>query len=1257
MTELTDLATVAGEFAAFDTLDVSASLAALQLLPDDSGALGRLEQAAIAAASVASDGPEISRGRLSSILDQAPASTTLAGGDPYFDEVLTEPLTFPGGVFLVSPGLGRDAVYVAEQLTRRIFLRPDGIDPDFLAETGPTCLAALRLSDFVLNRAGLDRYARPQGSPTGPVSFGQPGQLAKLKEAVTLTREELEWALAPYARLAALEPLITDQGAIDLGDETEVQGRLLAAPILRADDTYVVALPLALLEAVRHFVLSSAVRANSVDEVAQRFRSAVASDVENSLRQMGMEELDITLPDGGDLPLAELLFRCDDDKLVYVQVVTDELIEYDVHAPYGEWKTRPGLDISLDARHKRVNKFLRNNGFAHDPVMHLFVSELIGRERLIGFGGAVGSEPTGPRLSLSAADLRTVSALERREPLALFNYAANRQAYLPTDHPLALMDQLGIYALYRANGHTLRLDYTGIDLEKPFQFVGAGLHLREGTKRRADVHAARYEGEQGVRVRRYEVEGDREPIYLADPPPDLSLPLLVESLAIPLWIHQSEASSAQEAEDNGAFQHMVAFWFWQLSDELKPLFTAAAEVVNPIHVWLDLSGRAAWMSNRPGDPTETGSAQIGSDTEIKLEVKAGDWERLAHADNAGEKAIIKTILGGIVEMANRAGHDFDESDLNGILDQAFANPRKKHLLLLSTNNVDLAPGHLPRYRPIQDGDRDEVRAKLGSYLQRHLGVAPGPIPDDRRIDVLGTARDWLLSEVERQVAELAPTDLLERALALNEAVVRQHAMQRLKVPTRLACYETELEVQERLTREMQQANLAGIVHRFLVEYVVAVPASGTLPVTNSRLDRMAATAAELQEIAVSLDAQATGLSDVSWIINYLGDLKLAEEDPYERAQVSFLGSHVRAAVESAERSFESHWDQPEDAPEEGPSLVEATAQKVDQAFKAESGGLSLLDFRGLVEQLVLMGRGQTSEPKQFRRADLESKLVSELKWSDSKVEAGIDFLLLGPRGSFYSDSTPSAWRKSDVQPWRFNRRLSLNRRPLLLRQSESGDQILYGMRQLWKAWPLQVSYLVMSKFKADSPDLVKLLGAAGDERGKQFEEKVAELYEHYPDRFEVLKGRDRFGGKRLERVPGQDLGDIDVLVGVPGDKELIAIEAKDIAMALTPSEVADELATHFQTADNGDKRAAMDRHEERIEWLRQHLPDVLCEFSFGGADPSNWTVDGLFVTDDPVPSAYVIRPRLPVISYRELEAALQKPPRKKAMRKTRARRS
>jgi hypothetical protein len=110
----------------------------------------------------------------------------------------------------------------------------------------------------------------------------------------------------------------------------------------------------------------------------------------------------------------------------------------------------------------------------------------------------------------------------------------------------------------------------------------------------------------------------------------------------------------------------------------------------------------------------------------------------------------------------------------------------------------------------------------------------------------------------------------------------------LKLPTRLACYESETETRERLTREIPELSLTGIVSRFLVEYVTAVPPSGTASVSITATDRLAAITAEMQGIAQALDALTNDLSNAGLFFNHHHELTLETTDPYITAQNSFL---------------------------------------------------------------------------------------------------------------------------------------------------------------------------------------------------------------------------------------------------------------------------------------------------------------------------------------------------------------------------------
>lgn len=1259
MLPVADLEEVSALFGRYDVVDLSASLAALQLLPANASALGRLELAATVANCLPPRGATsaMSVGRLRTALNSAPITTTLSD-DGRFDELLVESLSFHGGSYLVSSGLGREAVYVVERLLHSIFFAgPEFPDRAFREEALTFCTAGLRVSDLVLTGARLPRHALPEGDVGDPIVSGRPGRLEELRKAVRFSEAELASLLRPL-KLANLAPFVQQMGSARMPTNVALGNPLHVRPILRTGDEYIVALPLALLEAIRHGILSAAVRHGCEQEVAQRFRAAVADDAAQSLAGMGIREERRSLPPPPALPISEAVFKVDDDKLLYVQVVTEDLKDYDPDVAYGRWE-KGAIDTQLHARRRRVERALLNGPQPPESVMYLVVPQIMGRDWTLEFDRADTRSAVGPHLGLSAADLAVVADVVEHDPVALYKYAENRDVVVPRGHPLVMLDQLGTYALYRDHGYSLRMDYSGADAGKAMRYIGAGLRLRAQAKRQADEHGARYEGNHGLIVRRWASDGS-DPIYVPVHTPDPSIPFLVEGLPVPVWVFGPRPSSAAQAEGNHHVMYMVAFWLWQMTDELAPLVAAASSQGAPLHVRLDLGDRDRWLSGVLTDSKDLGSFSITGDGTMLVRLGAGNFDELRQEGNDGERTVMRLVIDALREAAIRAGSGavLTGSDRDALLDQQFANPRRKHLLLLGGDNVQATAGPLPGYRPVQHADRSEVKYELGEYLRAKLGLAGDSIPADRRAEVLGTARDWCLAEVERRVAELSPAGLLERLMALNESVVRERFMLKLKVPTRLACYESEEATRQRLTLEIPEANLAGITYRFLVEYAAAVPSAGTRPVSTTVTDRLTAIVAEMQEVAMALDALTKGLSDAALFFNEHGELALETPGAYLEGQSAFLDVHVGETIAGADEGFGRHWAVRTPAVAAG--LLEATEAEIDAAMVFETGGPSLVDLRRFVEELAKTGLAQPDEPKRMLRVDLERKLTADLGWPPEKVTAAIDFMLLEPRGSFYSSDRPRGWANADVQPWRFNRRLSYLRRPLVLRNTDAGPEVLWGVRHLWDSWPLQLTYLRLSKFKATSPQLTKLLGRVGDQRGKEFEVKVAELYESH-GRFEVLRGRDKFGGKNMTRKgsPDETLGDIDVLVADQAHKTLFAVEAKDIAMALTPSELADELAEYFETPDDAKRAAAMDRHIERTQWLHAHLESVLSEFPFNDEDAAEWTVQGMFVTDDAVASPHIIRPALPVLSYRELEAELNNPraPERPPQKKRRARRN
>jgi hypothetical protein len=122
--------------------------------------------------------------------------------------------------------------------------------------------------------------------------------------------------------------------------------------------------------------------------------------------------------------------------------------------------------------------------------------------------------------------------------------------------------------------------------------------------------------------------------------------------------------------------------------------------------------------------------------------------------------------------------------------------------------------------------------------------------------------------------------------------------------------------------------------------------------------------------------------------------------------------------------------------------------------------------------------------------------------------------------------------------------------------------------------------------------------------------------------------------QRIVDSAGQDLGDIDVLAAHRTTRSIVAVEAKDFEVARTPAEIAGELEKLFKGKKG--KKSTVELHSRRLEWLRDHVAEVVRGL---GEDPDDatWHVVGNIVTSDPLVTPLVESSPLPVIPFVDLE--------------------
>jgi len=927
----------------YDGFETAATVAALQLLPQNACQLSRLEATAriLAATPPHPHRSAPSQGRLRRLLNSGPFSAELAVNDPIYDDMLCESVGFIGGDYLVASGLAAETPYKVERLLEALFFVQPPVSDALLDDVRPVLGAALQLSNRVLTAAGWQRNTLPAGHPTEQVTIPSRELLGRLRRAVTLSSDEVS--------LAALDRLLLPHGSCSLDEDPDA---VLRRPLLRCGERLVVALPLGLLDAARHAVLEIVQRHRATDDLTRRFRDVVARNMGDSLQAMGMREEDEP-PQPSELPAAQRLFRFDDDKLMAVSVVTDDLADYDPTRMHGWWAPR-GLGRQLERARRDVEQRVTER-YGPVDVMHLLTFESTGAEMYLEAGEPGSSRP----LVLSGSELASLAVIEAHEPLALWKFAQAQAAGGPASRFLGAVDRLDLYALYQQHGYTLRLDYRGEDFAAPLQFISAGLMLRAEAKILRDAHFALFANGAAVEVVRFSEEEPREPIYrLRHLGFDPRAPVLVEGLSVPVWLFGPDLRRFGPADFNVATNlvRSLAYWLWQLTPDIAELARAAAYPNAVLAIHVDPGPEPSRLHGDEGTlEADMALTRVRAPGELDLQMHPGALVHFRNEDNRGEQLLVGVLLDGLRRMAEGAGGGpvLSESALAELLRRHFANPRKKHLLLLEldTDLRGIGAGLQP-YRPVQDADVQHVRAELGEYLREELGLDEGPVAEEWRTEVLFHARSWCLAQVEGLVASLSPDGLLERLVMTNESVAFMRFEQRLKLPTRLACYESEPEAVARLRREMPLLSLTSVAYRFLIEYVTAVPPSGAQQVSQAAIDRLTAYAAQLQEIASSLDAIDNGLSNAQYAISAVGTLVQATPDEYQEGQQRYLDAHVDDERQSAEETFGEHWQRSDDANES--DLPTLRREELNRVLPAECG-LTADELEALIGALAGLG--------------------------------------------------------------------------------------------------------------------------------------------------------------------------------------------------------------------------------------------------------------------------------------------------------------
>jgi hypothetical protein len=1215
--------------------DLLSIASALQLLPENAACISRLHILAHGvSAGLARGIKRPNREQLDRILNNSDFAVEGGMREDPLDNPFAEEFHYDGIGYSVLPDPARESTYILRHLVKAA-LGHGGVLIGTSSENRVRAElhALLTLSDEVVGFAGIDFVHEGDdfgAEPRVSITIPTPRDLARLCRAVTFNSSDL----VEIFEEAAAQPGVLSAFTFALGDvpldEGTIEGLPLdTKPFVRVDNLLVVAAPRFILTAARHCIMSACVAEGQLRRLAEAFHDSVWHTLVAHLKHLGFDwqqsGVYVSEP-----CWSSGIFRFDTDKALYTLLVSDTFEGYDPKSTWPEWETGKTGDI-LASHMEEAEWSLFSATEDLNEILFLPVLQSVGRPYAIGLEEE--HRPlVSPWMIAEASEIESLMFMERGNDLALWYFAKARER-LREGSGVSTFSLLDEYLPYTRSKRSFYFS----DEARPnlYYFPPGGKgEIRREIQKRWRFHTIIGPSGTGVEVMRNWDTEEIPSVLLRDAIEEganLPVAMAVEELPIPIWILARDVLEVEGlAPENMAklhnlginFVQMICYWVWKLSPYLSgPLADAEVSRVNirvqveDVHEWFILS-----MLEQPDIPPYSVQTS-GPDIDVML--RPTYRSLLSTPTNTGERKLMGAILTSLTSVPGVEGSAFKPTAVAAALDEHAQLGKNKRLAMLDTSiTPDLDEvGPLAKYRPVQDQPQSDVLDKLGAHLQAQ-GRQVGPIAKEDRVMLLQKdVVSYLYGELERLVATLQSNGLYEWLIIHYEALTHRNEHFKFEMPMREAGFSDVVDIPKEFQERHRELATARTAARFIVEYVAARPPRGLRPISYSVYDELLAHAKHIVDFAFLRDVIEFGLADVELSMLPSGRLG-TNRGQWEEAQAAYLPGFMKSMSRDAASSFERHFERPEQDVGEDP---DPTALALSEALHDEFG-LSLKELSSLYEFLQDTGDPWNSVHA-LPKVRLTENLAADMGWDSEKASAALDFLTLEPRADFLKPPTP--FKREDVYPWIFGRPLSFIRRPLLLRTDTSESYLYWGSRSLRESYNYLLYKCMTGRIKprTSGSRMDSFRGSIIEQRGEAFNDEVANLLAAEDD-FIVVRRLESVGGKKIQEK-GNDLGDIDVLVAVPAEHRIAALECKQFSLARNPRELKNEVEKLFHGTGGKRKKAAAQKHLRRTKWLRKHLADIVRLID--GDQRAKWVVEPAFVTDRPLLAPLLADAPFPVL--------------------------
>jgi hypothetical protein len=1095
----------------------------------------------------------------------------------------------------------------------------EGLHSEFVASIRTSVYALLCLSEEICRRAKLTRNSLGAELPLEKLPPQIRAKAAAGRRAVCFSAKQLDELgvtldeLGPFA-LQAKERR-------RLNDDLLGHSRLERQPLAYREGNVLVVLPSAVASAIQHFVIDEMSAAGAM----RPFAAALANEYSRLLSSTpllgrdGHVEIGLRGVDGGHVfaAMAEI------DRGLYLNFIflTDDLSDFAKNGLLGYFPKKGKLAGLIEGW---IEKSYKEVGARPDyrGGMTLLVP--------CGIGRGVKPFLQEPQFEgwryeiISAPDLLTLSWLPQFTPLTLWRMldAEDRLAELGgmLQNINGILNMVGWAR--SLGGHLVPHGDIPDDMGTGISWLMIQQNSLREVRHEAltnwDVHMVQDLNRAWRRVRRDEnslfSEDRRQPFYVCEDGPNGVWPECVYAAAGRAWWARLSTSPAT----SGIF----AFKRFKL---IKTWLTRFAPILDATLQELPV-GPIAWSTAFEGDIsdklTEYGQPRrsyeealtsvcvaVGHEAKTVKVTANADFEAcFLHPQNIAERALMQRTIEGFCELA---GLPADAERVTSLLAQVVPNEsaRQQHALMASTFR-DWVRGSLWAAPMTIDADDGAfIRLDLGwKYRKRSEGAEING--KEACTSYLNAVVRGLEDEVCAELRRLDRTAIIEFALMNHESAIVDRDQWRVTAAAVLALHNDREETLAVMAQH--EFELSGVLQgsRLVIEFALGeCPLAGGKAPARLEMSRLMAKIILIMRLGGWSDAIRWDAMEPRLRVTPFGDIH-ANQSFYERVIAPFGRATNDLRIQESVEKYAAHTEDP--PPELAPPLAGEFPPEFWEAWH-EQFGVSIEAMRQFLQMLDDRGIDARQAILRMRKSELVAA-CSEKSPLSEEGEALVEGLVFSPRAAWRDP--PPGFESRDIFPWRFRRRLSVLRRPLIQLDERDDPELLVTPGLVGDA----VQYMLGCHHRGDFPHpqlMPKMAAWAGfstNRKGHAFAAHVAGRMEELGWQTDTEVTITML----LRKGFPVDYGDVDVLAWLPEIGRVLIIECKDVQFRKTEGEIAEQLADFRGLVNADGKKDLLRKHLDRLEVIRAHLSQLRKTLGLN-VEP---TIGGVLVFKNAVPMRF-----------------------------------